>query len=305
MSDTLEAAAWRARRATHEARVDALLAGHRERAARGEKHPVEDFLFEYYSFRPAQLRRWSPGHGVRLADAAELGEPRDFRRLGDALEVDVAAVLARRGRTVDAVVALLEATLDRAPEFGCFGMHEWAMVLGLRPDQTRHPQLGLRFSPERTAEIVAERGLRCTHVDAYRFFTPSAAPQNAHRPTRDTQLTLDQPGCLHVGMDLYRSAYKVWPLVASELVVDCFVLAREIRVLDMRASAYDLSSLGLAPVAVETAQGRAAYVREQKAFSERARGLRLELLGALRPLRAGGTAAARRSGDHGGEEQVQ
>ena len=30
-------------------------------------------------------------------------------------------------------------------------------------------------------------------------------------------------------MDLYRAAYKVWPLVPSELVVDCFALAREIR----------------------------------------------------------------------------
>ena len=33
------------------------------------KHPVHDFLFTYYSFRPAQLRRWSPGYGVVLADA--------------------------------------------------------------------------------------------------------------------------------------------------------------------------------------------------------------------------------------------
>ncbi|WP_156377095.1 hypothetical protein [Microbacterium sp. Root53] len=38
---------WRAREAAHEARADALTAEHRERAARGEKHPVWDFLFTY------------------------------------------------------------------------------------------------------------------------------------------------------------------------------------------------------------------------------------------------------------------
>jgi hypothetical protein len=38
-------AEWRARAAAHERRVDALLRGHLERRRRGEKHPVEDFLF--------------------------------------------------------------------------------------------------------------------------------------------------------------------------------------------------------------------------------------------------------------------
>ena len=40
---------------------------HRRRT--GVKHPVADFLFTYYSYRPAQLRRWHPGAGVVLADA--------------------------------------------------------------------------------------------------------------------------------------------------------------------------------------------------------------------------------------------
>ncbi len=62
---------WHRRERQHHARVDALLSGHTARARRGEKHPVEDFLFTYYSFRPAQLRRWHPGAGVALADAAE------------------------------------------------------------------------------------------------------------------------------------------------------------------------------------------------------------------------------------------
>ena len=51
-------------RAAHEARVDALLSDHLARRRDGVAHPVHDFLFTYYSFRPAQLRRWSPGGGT-------------------------------------------------------------------------------------------------------------------------------------------------------------------------------------------------------------------------------------------------
>ena len=42
-----------------------------ERRRTGATHPVDDFLFSYYSFRPAQLRRWHPGYGIALADAHE------------------------------------------------------------------------------------------------------------------------------------------------------------------------------------------------------------------------------------------
>jgi hypothetical protein len=66
--EVLDVRSWHGRRAAHEARVDAWTAGHRERAARGRRHPVEDFLFTYYSFRPGRLRRWSPGAGVVLQD---------------------------------------------------------------------------------------------------------------------------------------------------------------------------------------------------------------------------------------------
>ncbi len=37
--------------------------------ARGHKHPVYDFLFEYYSWRPAHLLRWTPGFGVVIEGA--------------------------------------------------------------------------------------------------------------------------------------------------------------------------------------------------------------------------------------------
>jgi hypothetical protein len=46
------------------------------------------------------------------------------------------------------------------------------------------------------------------------------------------------------GMDVYKWAFKLSPLVPSDLVADAFDLAREIRLLDMQASPYDLRELG-------------------------------------------------------------
>jgi hypothetical protein len=275
---TLSRAQWSDRRRRHHERVDTLLAEHRRRSDRGIKHPVEDFLFEYYTFRPSQLRRWHPGAGVVLADAPEWSDERDYLAAGAGVHLDTASILRMRAATVDRAYALLRATAVRRPAFGCFGMHEWAMVDELPAERTRHPQLGLRLPPERISATLRTVGVRCTHIDAYRFFTPSAKPMNEYAPTRADQVELDQPGCLHVGMDLYRIAYKLSPMIESELVTDCFELARRIRVLDMRASPYDVTGLGLLPVAVETPEGRAEYAAAQREFATAAASLRAGLL---------------------------
>lgn len=275
---------WRTRRAAHEAYVDELLADHRWRAERGIKHPVDDFLWQYYTYRPYQLRRWHPGHGVVLAgDAAEFLELPDYRAVADGVTVDTAAVLARRSATVVRSRDLLAAVAGRPGRFGCFGMHEWAMVHG--SDEHRHP-LPLRLGREGTDAVVERLGCHCTHYDAFRFFTPTGRPLNDRPLTRDDQLDVEQPGCLHAGMDLYRIAYKLSPLVGSELVLACFELAREIRDLDMAASPYDVTGYGLTPVPVETAAGRATYAAAQRSFHDRAAPLRLRLLAAAEEVLA-------------------
>jgi len=78
----------------------------------------------------------------------------------------------------------------------------------------------------------------------------------------------DQQPAIRVRRDLYKHAFRLAPLVPSELVADCFELARDIRVLDMRASPYDLSALGYAPLRVETAEGWQEYVAAQRGFAE-------------------------------------
>jgi hypothetical protein len=78
-------------------------------------------------------------------------------------------------------------------------------------------------------------------------------------------------------MDLYKWCYKLGPLIASELLVDCLELAADARELDMRASPYDLRDYGFEPIAVETPAGRAEYVRAQHSVAERAAPLRASL----------------------------
>jgi hypothetical protein len=198
----LDGARWQARRRAHEERVDVWLTPHLTRRRRGERHPVADFLFTYYSHRPAQLRRWHPGAGVELhgADPAEFG--RDYRATAAGVALDTEAVRARRAESITWIRSLLAATAGRAPHFGCFGMHEWAMVYRQTREELRHNAWPLRLSPERTAAIVEERDVRCSHFDAYRFFTAPARPLNLLTPTRETQHAHEQPGCLQANMDL-------------------------------------------------------------------------------------------------------
>lgn len=89
---------------------------------------------------------------------------------------------------------------------------------------------------------------------------------------------MEQPGCLHAGMDLYKWAVKLGPLVPGELMLDAFELARDIRELDMRASPYDLTGWGYSAVPVETPEGKAAYVAAQREFTARAQPIRAALL---------------------------
>ena len=275
-------ATWLARQAAHEGRVDAWVAPHRGRRKDQRRHPVEDFLFTYYSHRPARLRRWHPGAGVVLAGEAAR---RAFLRSRDYVEVDGGvmigpAALAERVDAIRWIRDLLVATQGRPASFGCFGLHEWAMVYRLPQERVRHASWPLRLGAEGTDQVVESQRIRCSHFDAYRFFTEPARPLNILRPARETQLDLEQPGCLHANMDLYKWAYKLAPHVPSELVADCFELAREIRTLDMCASPYDLGALGYEPVRIETPEGRAEYAGAQRDFSVRAQALRDRLIGA-------------------------
>lgn len=290
MSRTLAASEWRPRAQAHERRADAATAERRARVAVGEGHAVDDFMYEYYSTRPALLRRWHPGVGVALDDAPEHAAWRWYTTRADgAVEVDAAAFWAARGSTVDFVTGLVASTLSRRAALGCFGLHEWAMVY--RDRETRH-ELPLRLGAEGTDAVVASHDVVCTHYDAFRFFTDQAAPRNAHALTRESQAAMEQPGCLHATMDLYKWCVKLAPAVPSELALDCFELAVEVRRLDMAASPYDVSGFGLEAVRIETPEGKREYAARQREFAARGEALRRRLLDACEAIRVAGLAAA-------------
>ncbi|MFD4180920.1 3-methyladenine DNA glycosylase [Rhodococcus sp. NPDC058514] len=277
---------WTARRHAHRERVDDLIGSHLTRQTRGEKHPVVDFLFSYYSLRPAQLRRWHPGFGVRLTGpaAGEYWDYSGYRRCEDDTAEADPLLLTQRRSMLEFTERLLAGTAARQAQLGCFGLHEWAMVYRGGKEAVRHSGTPLRLGPDGTDAVVESMNLRCTHYDAFRFFTTDAVGRNDTALSREDQAAREQPGCLHAGMDLYKWCYKLAPLVDSDLLLRCFELAMAARELDMRASPYDLSGLGYAPVAIETPQGRADYVREQSALADRAAPLRAELLEKCRSL---------------------
>lgn len=274
----LAAQVWQARERAHHERTDLITEGMRERAARGQGHPVEDFLTTYYPNRLSRLRRWSPGPGVILA-----GHDGGGHWVPTVGGVILAPAGDRVRRHAARAVEILTETAGRAPQFGCFGLHEWAMVYRQDPAHLRHPA-PLRLGAQETSTVVEQLPLRCTHFDAFRFFTEPARPLNAVQPTRAAAPALEQGGCLHANMDLYRWAYGLAPWIAAELVTDAFALARRIRVLDMRASPYDLSAVGLDPVRVETPQGRREYALAQRGFAAEAAVLRPRVLDAARAL---------------------
>ena len=275
---------WRPLALAHAGRARALTAAHVARRDRGEKHPLEDFLFEYYGFRPGQLARWHPGPGIGLVDA-DLAGARFYRTDGNVTTLDVEAFRTARGRGIDWVRQVLEGTASREPDYTCFCLHEWAMVYGLKPEEVRHHALGLRASADEVAKVVESHEIRCSHYDAFRFFTADARPLNTVQPLVETQPEHEQPGCLHGGtMDLYRWAYKLSPAIPSELLLDAFELAREARVLDMRSSPYDVRPFGLTNILIETAAGKAEHVALQRGITERAKPLRERFLAILRLL---------------------
>lgn len=276
---------WEPLALTHASRADAMTAGHRERAGRGERHAIEDFLFEYYSTKASHLARWHPGPGVGLENADAHAGWRFYRTAAGVTSLDAHAFLEARGSTLDYVEALLTRTAGRAASFGCFGLHEWAMVYRMDESEVRHP-LPLRLGAAGTDAVVESHPIRCTHFDAFRFFTPEARPLNATQPTRETQPAMEQPGCLHGNMDLYKWAMKLAPAVPSSLILDAFSLAMDVRQVDMQASPYDVSSYGLEAIAIETPEGKREYAARQRDFAERGAGLRKRILGAIEALRA-------------------
>jgi hypothetical protein len=274
---------WKARQAAHLDRVGDLAEAFAQRRSHGTKHPVEDFLFTYYNLSPAKLKQWVPPLGSAIEATAEdllecpwLASDR-FLRQNNRVFLDEAFLTDHTRQLATWIRDLCDRVSERPTRFRCFGLHEWAMVYRLPAEQIRHQGYELRLTPEELASFVDSQAVCCTHYDAFRFFTPEARPLNAFQPVLETRLDMEQGGCLHTNMDLYKWAGKLLPWCGSDLIGECFANAWTARQLDMRASPYELRALGYEPIPIETPEGRAEYETLQRRLAEASGALRQRL----------------------------
>lgn len=280
--ETLPKNVWHELREEHRAKVLPWITPRLERRSRHESHPVDDFLFEYYPISTNKLLNWHPGFGFSLEAAdVDLEEfPSGSYEFADGKIQIQPEWLAKNQVEALNLLNFLAKTQERAIRSGCFGLHEWAMVLGT--EEVRHEKWPLRLSQDQIRATIDEVGLRCTHFDAFRFFTPIAAPLNPLQLTPIDRNEVEQPGCLHANMDLYKFAQRFAPIFGSDIVRSAFDLAKDIRTVDMQTAPYDLADLGVIPIPVETQAGREEFANRQLQFAERAQKLRTELIEALK-----------------------
>ena len=231
-------------------RTHALLCGglHKD-----PQHPLYNFIFKYYfSMSPKCLTHYSPGMNVLLLDTDEpdsgaslaqssWGDP--YRPVSRGYVWDPAelAVPATKRRAMSHVLQLLQSIDKKPPSLRCYGLHEWAMVYidgasretaaAPSPKLSKFQSLPLRVTSESIRSVLqpdpaAPPLLRCTHYDAFRFFTDDGRVLNTVnspvparyvfscpicrglilgvRCRREHILQLEQPGCIHVQMDLFK-----------------------------------------------------------------------------------------------------
>lgn len=287
VSPPLPAHQWLLRKQNHEAALADLISKFRARRDRGEVHPVHDFLFTYYPFPPGRLERWHPSFGETLQitdpEDAALFPQKYYQHRHSQVMLDPSLLGEKDIARLHFSLSLLQATANRTPNFGCHGLHEWAMIY--RSSDIRHRERApLRLSEEEIARFLDSQPLVCSHFDAFRFFTPQAAPRNRLKPSLETRASFEQPGCIHANMDLYKWSFKAMPWVGSDFLRKTFFLALALRELDMRASPYDLTAYGYDAIPIESESGRAAYVKSQQQLATQSAQLRDELISILRKL---------------------
>ncbi|MCH8568860.1 MAG: 3-methyladenine DNA glycosylase [Balneolales bacterium] len=282
----LDFAEWQIRYEEHSSLIASLTNNYLKEKSHQKPDPVMDFMFTYYNYSPSKLTRWSPGYAVRLCDAASFREShftvKEFVPDGKDLLLSPEYMPARKLRLMEWTLHLMETVQQRQPHLNCCGMHEWAMVYD--PADARHQTFPLRLKPAEIKKLIDSKPVSCTHFDAYRFFSESAKPKNAHSLSREEVIKYEQPGCLHANMDLYKWMYKLTPWIPGEMLADGFKLAWEARVLDMKAGPYDLKSIGYDPVCIETEEGRREYKKRQSMLWQKGLKLRARLISHIKNL---------------------
>ncbi len=274
---------WTKRRENLENAVSPICDSFLKRRGLQIKHAVHDFLFTYYTFSPTKLKHWVPSIHEKLVINDKTLEEHPwlsgcwYATEGNLLSLNKNNIQESTYKAAAFVATLSDNILKQPPKFNCFGLHEWAMVYKLSHEALRHHDHMLRLPMEELVSFVESQKICCSHYDAFRFFTKEALPLNVLNPVLETRAEMEQGGCLHANMDLYKWATRFWPWIGSDFIAKTFFHALEGRELDMRASPYDLKKAGYEPICIETEEGQKEYQREQRLFAEKSIALRKEL----------------------------
>lgn len=154
---TLPRDVWLTCESAHHQRVAPLTESCRQRRSLGQKHPVWDFLFTYYSFPPRKLLTWVPGI---VDDEGRLRVPAIPCTGSESTQSWTAPALPERSRRVAREIAdLCHRILERPARYTCYGLHEWAMVYRLSPEAVRHASTPLRLHLETVNNFVRSQSL--------------------------------------------------------------------------------------------------------------------------------------------------
>jgi hypothetical protein len=139
-------AAWRNQANEHRQIVSQWTSGRLSRRAIGEKHPVDDFLFDYYPISPAKLASWFP-----TFDEALEAQSQDYSDFNERIYAFNGGCIALRSSWLvehepkaQYAVEFLSRVATREAKIGCHALHEWAMVLEV--DAVRHTDWPLRLT---------------------------------------------------------------------------------------------------------------------------------------------------------------
>ena len=192
--------------------------------------------------------------------------------------VDDADVVAKRPLDRVASTRCWSATAGRPGELRL--LRHARVGDGLPAGRGRDPAPGVPAPPRpgrhrRGRRVAPDRLLALRRLPVLHRARPAAEHPLPRAPTTGPPSS-SRPACTPAWTSTStRSGSRRWS--PSELVADCFELARDIRVLDMRASPYDLTDAGLRAGPRRDAGGQAEYVAAQRDFAERGAPLRQRL----------------------------
>ena len=171
MLQVLDGSLWRAYAKEHERRAGRFADPFVRRRERGQAHPVEDFLFTYYTLKPGQFKRWHPGAGVILLDAAERtswkfyraatedellsaglspDDARTHAERGDAVLVDIPQFVDKRGTALTFTREILSNTADKKAFLDALVCTNGLWRINQFRTIFRHDYLDLRLGAEGT-----------------------------------------------------------------------------------------------------------------------------------------------------------